>query len=162
MRSKLRSESVRGKPHRCWDSPGCRYRWRAEHPWQPLGRLRICQRRSHRVMKSLSVRKKSRTSAWGRSMSSTRKISHPGRAYNLPEEAVADTAEAAADMAEAPEAAADMAEAAAAEAAAAEAAVDTAAAAEAAAWAAADAMAAAAAVAACRGEVAPSARPRTF
>jgi chemosensory pili system protein ChpA (sensor histidine kinase/response regulator) len=88
-------------------------------------------------------------------MSSTRKIWHPGRAYNLPapveveaaHTAAADAAAAAPEAAAADTAAADAAAAA------------EAAAAEAAAWAAAAVGAAAVAVAACRGEVAPSARP---
>src|SRR5271169_5984266 len=34
-RSKLRSESVGAKSYRFWGPPGCRCRWRAEHPQQP-------------------------------------------------------------------------------------------------------------------------------
>ena len=63
------------------------------------------------LTKSLSVRRKSLTSAWRRSMSSTRKTpEHPGPAYNLPEAAAtaataAEAAEAATEAAEAAEAA---------------------------------------------------------
>jgi hypothetical protein len=69
----------------------------------------------HRAHKSLSLKRKSLTSAWGRSLFSTRKPpEHLGSVYNLPNE-VAEVAEAAevapevaepAELAEAAEAAA--------------------------------------------------------
>ena len=133
-RSVLRSENIRRKPYRCLGLSVCLCRWQAAHPRQPLCRRRIYRRGIPPHPKSLSVRKKSPTSAWGRSTSSTRKTpERPDSAKSLPEAA----AEAAAAEAAAAGAAA---EAAAAEAAGAEAA------------------AAEAAAAACRGEFAVSAR----
>jgi hypothetical protein len=86
-RSKLRSGSIGHAQYRCWGPLGCRCRWRAAHPRQPLGRQRT---------KSHSVNRKSLTSAWRRSMSSTRKMpEYPGPAYNLPTIAAAEAAEAA-------------------------------------------------------------------
>ena len=69
-----RSGSIGHARYRCWGPPGCRCRWRAAHLLQPLGRQRT---------KSLSVRRKSLTSAWRRSMSSTGRTSdHLSRACN--------------------------------------------------------------------------------
>jgi hypothetical protein len=78
-RSKRRSESVGGQPYRHWDLPGYRCRWRAERPRQLVVRQWIFRRKApQRITKSLSVRRKSLTSAWQRSMSSTRKtLEHP-------------------------------------------------------------------------------------
>jgi hypothetical protein len=73
-RSKRRSESVGGQPYRHWGWPGYRCHWRAEHLRQLAVRRRIFRRRiRERITKSLSARRKYRTSAWRRSMSSTRK-----------------------------------------------------------------------------------------
>ena len=132
-RNVLRSENIRRKPYRCLGLSVCLCRWQAAHPRQPLCRRRIYRRGIPPHPKSLSVRKKSPTSAWGRSTSSTRKTpERPDSAKSLPE--------------------------AAAEAAAAEAAAAGAAAEAAAAEAGAEAAAAEAAAAACRGEFAVSAR----
>ena len=111
-RNTLRNVRLEAKPYQCWELPACVCRWRAAHPHQPLGRQRVCQPWTpHRATKSLSVKKKSRTSAWRRSMSSTRKTpEHPGPTYSLSEE-VAD-AVAAADEAADEAAAAEAAEAA--------------------------------------------------
>ena len=133
-RSVLRSENIQRKPYRWLGLSVCLCRWRVAHPRQPLCRRRIYRRGIPPRPKSLSVRKKSPTSAWGRSTSSTKKTpGRPDSAKSLPEAA----AEAAAAEA--------VAAGAAAEAAAAEAAGAEAAAAE-------------AAAAACRGEFAVSAR----
>ena len=133
-RSVLRSENIRRKPYRWLGLSVCLCRWRAAHPPQPLCRRRMYRRGIPPRPKSLSVRKKSSTSAWGRSTSSIRKTpERPDSAKGLPE--VADAAGAA------------------------EAAVEAAAeAAAAAAEAAAEAAAAEAAAAVCRGEFAVSAR----
>jgi hypothetical protein len=120
IRSTLRSEGVGRKPYRWWESSACLCRWRAAHPQQLLCRRRIYRRGTLPCLKSLSMRKKSPTSAWGRSTSSIRKPPEPpGSANNLPEVAeAAEAAEAAAEaVAEAAEAV-EAAEAAAAEAAA--------------------------------------------
>ena len=86
-RSKRRSESVEGQPYRHWGWPGYLCRWRAERPRQLTVRQRIFRRWiPQRITKSRSVRRKSLTSAWQRSMSSTRKMpEHPSEAkgYNL-------------------------------------------------------------------------------
>jgi hypothetical protein len=81
-RSKRRSESVEGQPYRHWGWPGYLCRWRGERPRQLTVRQRIFRRRiPQRITKSRSVRKKSLTSAWQRSMSSTRKTpEHPNEA----------------------------------------------------------------------------------
>src|ERR1700752_1923630 len=67
-------ESVGDEPYRYWGSPECPWRWLAARPLEPLRReqmhLRVTQQR---VTKSLSMRRKSLTSVWRRSMSSTRK-----------------------------------------------------------------------------------------
>src|SRR5262249_17241789 len=123
-------EIIRRKPYRWWESSACHCRWRVAHPQQPLCRRRMYRRGIPLGLKSLSARKKSPTSAWRRSTSSTRKT--PERlasAKGLP--AAADAA-GAADAAE------------------------VAAAAAAAAWW--GAAAAEAAAGACRGEFAASAR----
>jgi hypothetical protein len=107
-RSRLQSESVGHAPYRCWGPPDCRYRWRVAHRREPVGRQRICRRRTPEwVTKSLSMRRRSLTSAWRRSMSSTRKTSeHPGPTCNLPEKAAkAATPAEAAEAARAAEAA---------------------------------------------------------
>ena len=133
-RSVLRSENIRRKPYRWLGLSVCLCRWQAAHPRQPLYRRRIYRRGIPPHPKSLSVRKKSPTSAWGRSTSSTRKTpERPDSAKSLPEAADAAAAAAAGGAAEA------AAEAAAAEAGA-------------------EAAAAEAAAAACRGEFAVSAR----
>ena len=70
-RSKPRSESGGGKPFPCWVLPGCRCRSRAA---PPLLRRRTCRlRRLTPATKSFSPRRKSPTSAWLHSMSSTRR-----------------------------------------------------------------------------------------
>ena len=58
-----------------WEPSACRCRWRAAHPQRTGGpALRIYRRGPpHRVTRSRSMRRKSPTSAWGRSMYSTRK-----------------------------------------------------------------------------------------
>jgi hypothetical protein len=78
-RSKLRSESVGGLPYRHWGSPGYLCRWQAVHPPRLAVRQQISRRVTlQHVTKSLSVRRKSLTSAWRRSMSSTGKTpEHP-------------------------------------------------------------------------------------
>ena len=115
-RSKLRREEVGGGLLRRWESLGpCR--WQAAHPLQ-LVQLAIYRRRTpHRYS---SLRRKSRTSAWRLSMSSTRKtLQHIVPAYSLPPEgaeavqeaaAGAQCAEAAAGAAAAQSAAAEAAE----------------------------------------------------
>ena len=134
-RSVLRSENIRRKSYRWWESSACPCRLRAAHPRQPLFRPRMYRRGIPPRPKSLSVRKKSPTSAWGRSTSSTRKtLERPDSAKSLPEAADAAAAAAAGAAADAAEAAAAAAEAAA------------------------EAAAAEAAAAACRGEFAVSAR----
>jgi hypothetical protein len=76
-RSALRKVSVGGKSYLHWESPVCLWRWQVARQHQPAKRRRT-SRRSHRVTKSFLVRRKSSTSAWRRSMSSTRKIpDHP-------------------------------------------------------------------------------------
>jgi hypothetical protein len=81
-RSKRRSESVGGQPYRRWGWPGYRCRWRAAHPPRLAVQQRIFRRGiPQRVTKSLSVRRKSLTSAWRHFMSSTRKTpEHPNSA----------------------------------------------------------------------------------
>jgi hypothetical protein len=135
-RSVLRSENIRKKPYRWWESSACLCRWRAAHPQQLLCRPRMYRRGILPRPKSPSVRKKSPTSAWGRSTSSTRKTpERPDSAKNLPEAADAAAAAGAGGAAEAAaEAAAAAAEAVA------------------------EAAAAEAAAAVCRGEFAVSAR----
>jgi hypothetical protein len=86
-RSKFRSEKGGRARYRCWGPPGCRCRWRPAHPRQPLGRQRT---------KSLSVRRKSLTSAWRRSMSSTKRTREPPRSYVPATVATAAAAAAAA------------------------------------------------------------------
>ncbi len=135
--SSLRSERAGRKSYLCWEPSACLCRWRAAHPQRPRCRHRICRGGTHRVTESLSVRRRSPTSAWARSMFSTRKTpARPASAKRLPE--LAEAAEAAAD-AEAAEVAAEAA-------AAAEAAQ------------AAEVAEAAAAAAVCRGELAAGAR----
>ena len=97
-RSKLRNESIGRAQYPCWGRPGYHCRWRAAHPRQPRDRQRIYRRKTpERVTTSLSVRRKSLTSAWRRSMSSTRKMpEYPGPTYNLPTGEAAEAAEAAA------------------------------------------------------------------
>jgi hypothetical protein len=120
IRSRLRSEGDGRKSYRCWDSSASPCRWRAEPPppvcRQPIHRLR--RRGIPRwVTQSLSVRKKSPTSAWGRSTSSTRRTpEHPGSASRLPGavEAVEAAAAEDADAVEPADAAVVAAEAAAA------------------------------------------------
>jgi hypothetical protein len=82
------------------------------HPRQPPCHRRICRCGIPSRPKSPSTRKKSPTSAWGRSTSSIRRLpEHPGSANKLPGRAVgaaeaAGAAEAVAEAAEAAEAAA--------------------------------------------------------
>jgi len=117
-RKSSRSESIVHAQYRCWEPPDCRWRLQAVHPWGPGAR-----QLPKWVTKSLSARKKSPTSAWRRSMSSTRRTSKLP-VYNLPEEvatgvvtaaatAVATTAAAAAVITAAAAVAAAAAEAAA-------------------------------------------------
>jgi len=65
---------------------GCLWLLRAAHLREPVGQQRTWRRGTpRRVTKSLSVRRKSLTSAWRRSMSSTRRTpEHPKLAKNLP------------------------------------------------------------------------------
>src|SRR5689334_17797584 len=77
----------------------------AAHPRQPLVRQAIHRRRTRRRY-LLSVRKKSRTSAWRPSMSSTMKTpEHIAPAYNLPRRRAATEEAKAAQSTEAAEAA---------------------------------------------------------
>jgi hypothetical protein len=112
-RSAARRESVGVRLHPCWESPECLWRWRvAEHPHPRSEGWRICHHtiRCH-VVSLRSVRKKSPTSACRRSLSSTRKTpEQPDSANRLPEEAVAEAAEAGAAEAEAVAEAAEAAE----------------------------------------------------
>ena len=84
-RNKLRIERVGGEPYRSPARPACRWRSRAAHT--PPRRQSIYRRRTHRVPSSRSVRRKSPTSTWGRSMSSTRKSSNSANPCNLLAEA---------------------------------------------------------------------------
>jgi hypothetical protein len=80
------------------------------HPRQPPCHRRICRFGIPSRPKSHSTRKKSPTSAWGRSTSSTRRLpEHPGSANKLPGRAVgaAEAAGAAEAVAGAAEAAAE-------------------------------------------------------
>jgi hypothetical protein len=110
-----RSGSIEHALCRCWGPPGCHCRWRAAHPRQPRCPQRISRRRTPgSVPKSLSMRRKSLTSVWRRSMSSIRKMpEQPSPSYNLPEKAGAATpaeaAEAATEAAEAATGAAGVA-----------------------------------------------------
>ena len=80
------------------------------HPRQPPCHRRICRCGIPSRPKSPSTRKKSPTSAWGRSTSSTRRLpEHPGSANKLPEHAVAAGAVVAAEAAEAVAGAAEAA-----------------------------------------------------
>ncbi len=179
-RNELRRGSVQVRPYPCWESRGCPGRRR------PADRRRRCRRRlwprrlpdrqpinsggiRRRFGSPLSMRRKSPTSAWRRSISSTKTTwEAPSRACNLlltvEEAAAADTAAAAPEAAAAFGAAAsEAAEAAALASAAAGAAASAGAAAAgeaAAAAAAAPGAGGGPAAAACRGEVATSARPR--
>ena len=87
------------------ESSACLWRWRAVHPQQERLDLHRMYRYGmlHRAHKSLSLKRKSLTSAWGRSLFSTRKPpEHLGSVYNLPNEVaeVAEAAEAALEVAE--------------------------------------------------------------
>ncbi len=81
-RSKPRSESGGGKPFLCWVLPGCRCRSRAAHP---VAQRQTCRRRrSKRATKSFSPKRKSPTSAWPHSMSSTKRTPvHSDPAFSL-------------------------------------------------------------------------------
>ena len=93
--SKIRSERVGGEPYRWSARRACRWQSRAAH--RPPGRQSIHRRGTpHRVPSSRSVRKKSPTSTWRRSMSSTRKTSSSANACNLLAEAAAAAAAGAA------------------------------------------------------------------
>ena len=102
-RSTFQSVRVEVKPYQYWEQLVCVCRWWAAHRQHPLGRQRVYRPWTpHRVTKSLSVKKKSRTSAWRRSMSSTRKTpEHPGPTYSLLPEEVADAVAAADEAADA-------------------------------------------------------------
>jgi hypothetical protein len=128
--SKLRSERVARKLYQLSESSACLCRSRAGHPPRPLCRPRIRRPGIPSGRKSRSAKKKSPTSAWGPSTSSTRNTpARPTSGKRL---------RSGAEAAEAAEAAAEAAVAAAAAAAA--------------------VVAAEAAAAACPGDVAPSAR----
>jgi hypothetical protein len=72
--SKLRSETVGVKPYRYWGLPDWRCHWPVERPHRPVEPRRIFRRKiPPRIIRSFSVRRKSRTSACRRSMCSTRK-----------------------------------------------------------------------------------------
>jgi hypothetical protein len=87
-RSKLLSGSIVHVRYRYWAPPGCRWPWRAAHPWGLVAR-----QQPKWVTKSLLVKRKSLTLAWRRSMSSTKRMpAHP--AYNLPEAAGVEAAPA--------------------------------------------------------------------
>ena len=75
---RLRSESVARQPCQSWESPGYPCRWRAVRRHQ-LRCPRTCRRKApHRLLSCSSVRRKSPTSAWRRSTSSTENASgHP-------------------------------------------------------------------------------------
>ena len=80
-----RSGSIGHARYRCWGLPGCRCRWRAEHPRYPLAQQRACRRRTPKrvAATSLSVRRKSLMFPWRHSMFSTGRTSdHLGRACN--------------------------------------------------------------------------------
>ena len=103
-RSKLRSERLARRPCRLSESPSRLCRWRAVRPRRPRCRPRI----RHPIIpfrrKLRSAKKKSPTSVWERSLSSTRKTpARLGSASNTP--AVADAEAAAAAAAGAAEAA---------------------------------------------------------
>ena len=117
-RSVLRGGSVRVRLYPCWESPGCLWRRR------PADRQRRCRRRlwrhrppdrwqsgriRRRFRSPVSMRRKSPTSAWRRSISSTKKTSEtPSQACSLllsEEGAAADTAAEVAEAAGAFEAA---------------------------------------------------------
>lgn len=111
VRSKRRSESLRRKPCRFWEPPGCLCSQAAPRR-QPLDRRR--PRRRHRTSRPIKqpflAKRNSPTSTWRRSMFSTRKAPECLRAaYSSPEEAaavagaVAAVAEDAAEAAEAAE-----------------------------------------------------------
>ncbi len=145
-RRTLRSENGGAKPCRCWEPLDC-CPWLAAHPRRP-NRQQISRcKAAQRLMRLFSVRRKSLTSTWERSTSSTRKIPHPNSAKtcDLRQDAAAAAAEEAAAV---PEAAA------------AEAAAAPEAAGEVAAGEVADAGAAAAAVAVYHGAAAATARPQ--
>jgi hypothetical protein len=78
----------------------CLCRWQVAHLQQPLCRARIRRRGTPPRPRSRSVRKKSPTSAWGPSTSSTRKTPEHGSAKDLPNGA--EAAEAAAEARVAP------------------------------------------------------------
>jgi hypothetical protein len=89
MRSRLPSESVGAKRSPCW-GPLDYCRWRAAYRRKRLARPRISRRGiSSRATNSRSVRKKSLTSAWRRSMCSTRRLRSPP-AFSSLEAAAAD------------------------------------------------------------------------
>jgi hypothetical protein len=71
-RKKLRSERVGRRPYQWERPPGYRCRWRAAHPRDRVGRLLMCRRATPRCLTQWTpARKKSPTSAWPHSMSST-------------------------------------------------------------------------------------------
>ena len=73
----LRKGSAGVKPYPRWDLPAYLSRWQAA-PASRLAKRARTHHRLHRAMKSFLVRRRSPTSAWRRSMSSTRKIpDHP-------------------------------------------------------------------------------------
>jgi hypothetical protein len=98
----------RSLPARPGCPSACLCRWSAAHRQQPLCRLRIQRPGTPAGPNSLSMRKKSRTSAWGRSTSSTR--STPARPTSEKRlHSGAEAAEAAGAAAEAEAAAATAA-----------------------------------------------------
>jgi hypothetical protein len=101
IRSTLRSESAGRKPSRWLEPSACLCRWPAAHRPQPLCRPRIQRPGTPAGPNSLSMRKKSPTSAWGRSTSSTRSTpARPTSGKRLHSGAeAAEAAEAAAEAA---------------------------------------------------------------
>src|SRR5262245_56969787 len=94
-RNAYRSESVSGRPCRYSEPPVCLWQWRAAH--QQLRRRQMFRHRTRPCVRGLlSGRRKSLTSAWRHSTSSTRKTpGHLRPAFNLRGEAVAAGAAAA-------------------------------------------------------------------
>lgn len=75
-RSALRSANVRAKLYPCWESPGLLWRQRRAERSR-LSRLGIYRRRTRYRLRLFSVKRKSPTSAWRRSISSTRRSLEP-------------------------------------------------------------------------------------
>jgi hypothetical protein len=95
---RLRSERVGRKLYRCWELLACRCRSLAAPPRRLPCRSRIPpQRIPHSILTSRSTRRRSPTSTWGHSSSSTRKPpAHLSSDSNTPEAAAAEAAAAAA------------------------------------------------------------------